>query len=243
MQQNHQWQCIVVILNKFLPTEGTIQPEVELKQLKRGDREILRDFTGRFFNLAKTMITLSAITDRRSPQVILKKLLKRVINSLAILDFEQCTLKKLKRRVNNYVNGTALAPKEGITKEKLEDFMDIDTVNSMLTNSYDLNEPSQLPLQIYTATLTAIVDDDGRLRLPRQIHTMKDTYDFISTTKLKTYLWKKTMDSLDGDQSSRLKINVIGHRTKIRQTSSPAIGAKLSELTRRGHHSFLSTTR
>ena len=90
------------------------------------------------------MVTASTFSDdqlstSRKAKLLFQRLPRELQKQLAILNFEECTTKKLASRVKNYLDWMSVGDQKA-WKDHLADYMDIDTVN-MANENEDKQDP------------------------------------------------------------------------------------------------------
>lgn len=91
------------------------------------------------------MVKDGGITERRASQLLFKKLPVRVMASLCTLDFENCSLRKLQRKIQDFQDWTSLMPASEGTKAYYDDIMDIETIHNVFAANSIQASPHPVP--------------------------------------------------------------------------------------------------
>ena len=158
---DHRWTVIEYQLESMLPTISAEQPEAILKKLDKKRNETLLEFVNRFMVTASTFSDDQLSTSRKA-KLLFQKLPRELQKQLAILNFEECTTKKLASRVKNYLDWMSVGDQKA-WKDHLADYMDIDTVN-MANENEDKQDP-----QINN------FGNNERVVLPRKSHQLEQS--------------------------------------------------------------------
>ena len=129
-----RWAAIVAELENLLPAESTLSPEERLRGLKKEKTENLLDFVLRFRRIADNYTKSAKVTETRATHILFRKLPKEIQRQMCGTKFSNADLDKLEARVRNWLDWMRLASEDTFSKEDVDDYMDVDYVNSIYSS-------------------------------------------------------------------------------------------------------------
>lgn len=114
-----RWSAIKAELNGLIPKRGRVLGEDRLKWLKKLHYEIVTKVIMRFITNAELLVDQGGIQEQVTTRSFFKALPKQLQLSLALLDFDQCTLSRLEKRAVNYCDWLSIMRNGVCSKETL----------------------------------------------------------------------------------------------------------------------------